>query len=79
MDKGTVIRTIALLVTWVNLILVKYELQPISVLDDEDISMGITLIISVWAWFKNNYVTAKGKKQKKLLIEHNLVKKNSNE
>lgn len=73
MDRGTVIRTIALFITWVNLILVKYDLQAIPILDDEAISIGITLIISVWAWFKNNYVTAKGKQQKEVLKENNLT------
>lgn len=77
MDNGTLIRSIALLVTWLNLLLVRYDLQPIPILSDELISIIITIAASIWAWFKNNYVTIRGKKQREVLIAHNLAKNQS--
>ncbi|WBX78691.1 phage holin [Virgibacillus salarius] len=35
--------------------------------------MIFTVCASVWAWFKNNYVTVKGKKQKEVLQANNLI------
>ena len=64
MDKGTIIRTIALFITWANVALEQYGLHAIPVLSDEEIALGITFVVSVWAWFKNNYITAKGKQHK---------------
>ncbi|WP_164670975.1 phage holin [Virgibacillus doumboii] len=75
MDKGTVVRTMALAITWINVVLANYGLQPIPVLDEEAISYGLAFIASVWTWFKNNYVTAKGGLQKKALQAQGLAKK----
>ncbi|GAF66934.1 holin [Bacillus sp. TS-2] len=38
------------------------------------ISTIITAIVAAVAWFKNNYVTAKGKKQKEVLQKQGLAK-----
>lgn len=67
MNKGTIIRTIALFITWANVALEQAGLHAIPVLSDEEIALGITFVVSVWAWFKNNYLTAKGKKQREYL------------
>lgn len=74
MDKGTVIRTIALAIAWINALLVQYGLQPIPVLDEETIAYGLAFLASLWGWFKNNYITLKGKQQKIVLQRNNLTK-----
>lgn len=74
MDKGTIVRTVALAIAWLNALLAQYNLQPIPVLDEETFAYGLALIASIWGWFKNNYVTLKGKQQKKVLQQNNLAK-----
>lgn len=74
MDNGTLIRTIALAITWFNVLLANKGLQPIPVLDDEAIASALAFIVSVWTWFKNNYVFATGKKQKEVLDRNGLTK-----
>ncbi|NBJ70615.1 MULTISPECIES: phage holin [Clostridia] len=74
MDKGTVVRTVALAIAWINVVLANYDLQPIPVLQEEVIAYGITFIVSIWTWFKNNYITFKGRRQKEVLERTNLTK-----
>lgn len=74
MDKGTVVRTVALAIAWINVGLANYDLQPIPVLQEEVIAYGITFIVSIWTWFKNNYITFKGRRQKEVLERTNLTK-----
>ena len=74
MDKMTQVRTAALIITWVNMTLSHYGLQPIPFVSDEDISMVLAGISTVYAWFYNNYVTAKGKQQKEVLRINKLTK-----
>ncbi|WP_019377657.1 phage holin [Virgibacillus halodenitrificans] len=74
MDKGTVVRTVALGIAWLNALLVQYGLQPIPVLDEESIAYGLAFLASVWTWFRNNYITATGKKQKEELQKKNLTR-----
>lgn len=76
MDKGTIIRTIALLVALVNQILVLFDKSPLpidSVFLEQFLSVLFTIITSVIAWFKNNYVTKKGHRQKDALLEKGLT------
>lgn len=74
MDTMTKVRTIALVITWVNMILSHYGLKPIPIVSDEDISLVLAGISTVFAWFYNNYVTAKGKQQKEVLKINKLTK-----
>jgi SPP1 family holin len=73
MDKGTVVRTVLLAITWINVILTQAGLYEIPAVSEEQIALGMTFIISVWTWFKNNYITAKGKRQKRVLEQHDAV------
>jgi SPP1 family holin len=70
--SGTVVRTTALVLVWVNVLLQQNGMQAIPVLSDEEIALGITFIVNVWTWFKNNYITAKGKAQERVLERHDL-------
>lgn len=74
MDKGTIVRTVLLALTWINVFLQQNDLQPVPYLDEEQISLGLALVVSIWAWFKNNYITLKGKKQKEVLKQKGLSK-----
>ncbi|MER2057230.1 MAG: phage holin [Niallia sp.] len=76
MDKGTLIRTIVLAIAFINQFLVAFGLYEIPGTEEEQtafITAAFTTIIGTIAWFKNNYVTAKGKKQKEVLKENNLT------
>jgi len=76
-DKGTLIRTLVLFIALLNQILVScglYKIPGTAEQQTEVLSTLFTLVTSVIAWFKNNYVTAKGKKQKEVLKQQNLTK-----
>lgn len=73
-DKGTVIRTIALVITWVNMILANHGFETIPAVSDETIATILAGIVTVWSWFKNNYVTYRGLKQKEELQKKGLAK-----
>lgn len=70
MDKGTLIRTIILGVALINQFLVTSGFNPIPGSEEaqgEFISLVFTFVAAVVAWFKNNYVTAKGKNQREAI------------
>lgn len=83
-DKGTVIRTVLLFMALINqfLIMVGKPVLPIS--EDQvtsladtlylAFSMIFTIVTTLMAWFKNNYVTSKGKQQKEVLKQKGLTK-----
>lgn len=84
MDRGTLTRTVALVIALINQIAVSiFGWEPLPV-DEEQAGMIINLayelftvvlttVTALIAWFKNNYVTEKGKKQKEV-IERSGVK-----
>jgi SPP1 family holin len=77
MDKGTLIRTVVLFIALTNQFLVSFGMYEIPGTAEEQtiiITNAFTFIAAVIAWFKNNYVTAKGKKQKELLKQNGLAK-----
>lgn len=83
-DKGTVIRTVLLFMALINqfLIMVGKPVLPIS--EDQvtsladtlylAFSMIFTIVTTLMAWFKNNYVTSRGKAQKEALKQRGLSK-----
>lgn len=76
MDQGTIIRTIVLLIALVNQLLVSlglYKIPGTAEQQTEVLSTIFTVGSAAWAWFKNNYITAKGKKQKEVLKNHGLT------
>ncbi|GEN86953.1 phage holin [Oceanobacillus sojae] len=74
MDRGTIVRTVALVIVWINVWLKQAGLNAIPVFSEEVIALGLTTVVSVWTWFKNNYITWKGKQQKKVLQQNQLIK-----
>lgn len=84
LDKGTVVRTVLLLVALINQFLVMFGKTPLP-LDEESVnnlanvlyvavSTLFTTFMTLVAWFKNNYVTSKGQKQKEILKQKGLTK-----
>ena len=77
MDRGTLVRTIVLLLALINQFLITAGLNPIPGSEElwgEVISQVFLWSAAAWAWFKNNYITAKGKKQKEVLKREGLTK-----
>jgi SPP1 family holin len=75
-DRGTLIRTIVLAVALINQFLTAFGLTKIPGTSDEQIlviSTIFTAVTAIIAWFKNNYLTAKGKKQKEVLQKNGLT------
>ncbi len=67
-----------LLLALVNQFLVIYGKSPLpidSLLAEHVVSGLFTVVTTLTAWFKNNYVTKTGMKQRKTLIEKGLTKK----
>ncbi|MCP1147962.1 MULTISPECIES: phage holin [Bacillus] len=84
LDKGTVVRSVLLLVALINQFLVMFGKTPLP-LDEESVnnlanvlyvafSTLFTTIMTLITWFKNNYVTSKGKQQKEVLKQKGLTK-----
>ena len=82
MDKGTLIRTVLLAITLINQIagttliaLDEFQVNTIVEAGYILVSVIATAVASIVAWYKNNYVTKKGKAQKAVLKAQGLAKK----
>ncbi|APT45127.1 phage holin [Bacillus safensis] len=83
-DKGTVVRTVLLFIALINQALIMFGKPVLPISEDQvtslaetlylAFSMIFTLVTTLVAWFKNNYVTDKGKKQKEVLQQKGLTK-----
>ena len=76
MDRGTLFRSIALSVALVNQLLIQFDMNPIPGNHEHwyhIISTILTAVISVWTWFKNNYITFRGRQQKEVLVKNGLA------
>ncbi|NOL32127.1 phage holin [Bacillus altitudinis] len=83
-DKGTVVRTVLLFIALINQALILFG-KPILPISEDQVtslaetlylagSMIFTIVTTLVAWFKNNYVTDKGKLQKEVLKQKGLTK-----
>ncbi|MEC0315610.1 phage holin [Bacillus subtilis] len=83
-DKGTVIRTVLLLIALINQTMLMFGKTPLDITEDQvnqltDAlytagSLIFTIGTTAVAWFKNNYVTTRGHQQKTVLKQNNLTK-----
>ncbi|KIL17837.1 phage holin [Bacillus safensis] len=83
-DKGTVIRTVLLFMALINQTLILFGKPILPISEDQVTSLAETLYLAgsmiftiattLAAWFKNNYVTDKGKQQKEVLKQKGLTK-----
>jgi SPP1 family holin len=76
-DKGTQIRIVLFVLTWLNTFLANKGLHhiPFPYVNDETAALILTFIISSWSKWKNNYISKKGLLQKKALVAQGLAKK----
>ncbi|MER3115415.1 phage holin [Bacillus altitudinis] len=83
-DKGTVVRTVLLFIALINQALIMFG-KPILPISEDQVtslaetlylafSMIFTIVTTLMAWFKNNYVTSKGQKQQEVLKQKGLTK-----
>ncbi|KLV22307.1 phage holin [Bacillus altitudinis] len=83
-DKGTVVRTVLLFIALINQALIMFGKPVLPISEDQvntltetlylSFSMVFTLVTTLVAWFKNNYVTSKGQKQQEVLKQKGLTK-----
>ncbi|MEC2221459.1 phage holin [Bacillus subtilis] len=83
-DKGTVIRSVLLLIALINQTMMMFGKSPLDITEDQVNQLAdalytagsviFTIGTTLAAWFKNNYVTTKGHKQKLVLKQNNLTK-----
>lgn len=83
-DKGTVIRTVLLLIAVINQTMLMFGKSPMDITDAQVNQLGdalytagsllFTIGTTLAAWFKNNYVTEKGHKQKAVLKRNDLIR-----
>lgn len=83
-DKGTVIRTVLLLIALINQTMLMFGKTPLDITEDQVNQLAdalytagsliFTIGITAVAWFKNNYVTTRGHQQKAVLKQNNLTK-----
>ncbi|MCY7680131.1 phage holin [Bacillus pumilus] len=83
-DKGTVIRTVLLLIALINQTLIMFGKPVLPISEDQVTSLAetlylagsmiFTIVTTLMAWFKNNYVTSRGKAQKEALKQRGLSK-----
>ncbi|MBU8788522.1 MULTISPECIES: phage holin [Bacillus] len=83
-DKGTVVRTVLLFIALVNQTLIMFGKAALPI-DEEQVntladalylagSTAFTIVTALVSWYKNNYVTSKGKLQKEVLKQKGLTK-----
>lgn len=60
--KETIIRTIVLVITLFNSVITMCGINPLPFSDDEiytGVSAMVSVVVSLWAWWKNNSFTKK--------------------
>ncbi|MEW4025589.1 phage holin [Bacillus siamensis] len=82
--KGTVVRTVLLLIALINQTMLMFGKSPLDITDAQVNQLAdalytagsviFTISTTIVAWFKNNYLTEKGHKQRAILKQHNLTK-----
>ncbi|WP_175074003.1 phage holin [Terribacillus sp. AE2B 122] len=77
MDRGTFVRTLVLFIALTNQLLTIFNKSPLPIKSEDweqFVSLLFTFATSIWAWYRNNYITAKGKEQKRILEKEKLIK-----
>ena len=67
-DRGTLLRSVALGIVLLNQALVNFGLEPIPGTSESYyhiLSTLATIAVAVWTWFKNNYMTFRGSSREK--------------
>jgi SPP1 family holin len=84
LDKGTVVRTVLLFIALVNQTLIMFGKSALPISEDQVNTLAdalylsgstiFTIVTTLVAWYKNNYVTSKGKLQKETLKQKGVTK-----
>lgn len=74
-QKASIIRYTALILVIVNAILEMFDIPVIPIEKGEIISAALIVVVGLYAGFKNNYLTKRGKKQAEALAAKDLLKK----
>jgi SPP1 family holin len=72
MDKASLTRMIAMLIALLNAVLNILGYETIPVEFGEELSAVILVLVGLYAGWKNNYLSKKGKAQKEALEEKGL-------
>lgn len=70
--SSTIVRTIVLVITLLNTILTAFGVNPLPFSDDqiyEIVSALVTVVVSLWAWWKNNSFTKAARVADEVLAE----------
>ena len=74
-DKGTIVRTVVLFVALLNQSLVLAGYSPLP-FEDKQVENGVTIVLtvvaSIWTWWKNNAVTRQARRNEELLKREGL-------
>ena len=71
-SKDTIIRTAVLLVALINQVLTVFNINPLPFSNEEVyafVSTLVTVVASIWAWWKNNSITKNAIEADKYLKE----------
>lgn len=77
-NADVIIRTIVLILALINSLLTAIGKNPLPFSDDQiysAVSTIVTMVASIWAWWKNNSITEAAKKADEILKEEKLKKK----
>lgn len=77
-NADVIIRTIVLILALINSFLTAIGKNPLPFSDDQiysAVSTIVTMVASIWAWWKNNSITEAAKKADEMLKEEKLKKK----
>jgi SPP1 family holin len=56
MDKGSVVRLVLLVLAWLNTFLAANGHKTIPVLDETQVALVVTAVVSVWGFVKHNFL-----------------------
>ncbi|WP_121603771.1 phage holin [Virgibacillus sp. Bac332] len=73
--KQAIVRLVVLVILLANQALVVYGWDPLPFTEDQiyqGVSIVATIGVAVWAWFKDNPVTKKGKNNDKFLRDRGM-------
>lgn len=72
MDKMSVGRIVALIIVLINAVLNLFGFKTIPVEFGDHVTAVILIVVTLWAAWKNNYLSRKGKAQRDVLERNKL-------
>lgn len=56
MDQKSIVRAVIFILAWVNTALVQNHLKTIPVLDQSQVALAVSLVVSIWGFVKHNFM-----------------------